>query len=391
MVKKSGMLFSPHTKHSGKVMGIDKVLARIIDCGRGSLFYRFANADGKIWLMPAHDLRTAMGLYQPSGRNGKLLKRLFPWLHRFRIVRKVIHAESLLCTLNDEPRLLLEKLFHTTHLDYAFFCGTPCVHQKITMQISKGKQVLGYCKFSENNAVIPLFQQEAKMLRDLEQAGTRDIPKALYCGQLRNGAWMFVQSTTKSPQSSVFHHWTSLHEEFLNRLYLCTQQQIEFEQSDYARRLNELMAHLDWLPKEVSEQQVTTASARLLERWSGKKVQFAAYHADFTPWNMFVEKGRLFVFDWEYAQRSYPMQLDRYHFFTQTAIFERHWKAEQIIQYMRSEEGKWMQADDYTAYLMDMIARFTVREEGKVAGDILLSMQLWSDLLTYLNKLAKAV
>ena len=364
----------------------DKVLAKIIDCGKGILFYRFANADGKIWLMPAKGLRTAMGLYQPSGRNGKLLKQWFPWLHRLRVVRKVIHAESLLCTLSQAPRLLLEKLFGTTNLEYAFFCGTPCVHQKITMQISEEKQVLGYSKFSEHDAVIHLFQREAKMLKELEQVGIRDIPKALYCGSLGNGVWMFVQSTIKTPQSKVIHQWTSLHEEFLNNLYQATQQYIEFEQSDFYQRLTELLAHLDWLPKEVEELQVTTAYSRLLKRWQGKRVQFAACHADFTPWNMFVEKGRLFVFDWEYAGRSYPMWLDRYHFFTQTAIFERHWQVEQILRYMHSEEGAWIQADDYSAYLMDMVARFTVREQGNVKGDMALSMQLWNALLAYLNK-----
>ena len=114
-------------------MNMENALSKILHRGCGERFYRFANADGKIWLMPAKGLRMAMGLYQPSGRNGKLLKRWFPLLHRFSMVRKVIHAESLMCTLSDEPLLLLEKLFCTTNLEYAFFCGTPCVHQKITM------------------------------------------------------------------------------------------------------------------------------------------------------------------------------------------------------------------------------------------------------------------
>ena len=53
---------------------------------------------------------------------------------------------------------------------------------------------------------------------------------------------------------------------------------------------------------------------------------------------------------------------------------------------MHSEEGAWIQADDYIAYLMDMIARFTIREQGNVKGDMALSMQLWNALLAYLNK-----
>lgn len=35
-------------------------------------------------------------------------------------------------------------------------------------------------------------------------------------------------------------------------------------------------------------------------------VEYGVYHADFTPWNMSVEEGQLFVFDWEYASLTYP-------------------------------------------------------------------------------------
>ena len=129
---------------------------------------------------------------------------------------------------------------------------------------------------------------------------------------------------------------------------------------------------------------VERAIRDIYNRWQGKEVTFSAYHADFTPWNMFVEKGELFVFDWEYAKMTYPPMLDRYHFFTQTAIFERHWTSQDIIRYIGSNEGKWINTDNYKAYLIEIIARFTLRERGKAEGDIAKSMTLWSDLLSFL-------
>ena len=99
---------------------------------------------------------------------------------------------------------------------------------------------------------------------------------------------------------------------------------------------------------------------------------------------MFVEKGELFVFDWEYAKMTYPPMLDRYHFFTQTAIFERHWHLEDIIRYINSDNGKWINTDSYKAYLIEIIARFTLREQGNVDGDIAKSMKLWNSLLSFL-------
>ena len=78
-------------------MQVDSILERFLIKGTGKHLYRFSNADNKTWLMPAHNMQVAMNLYQPSGRNGKIMKALFPWLHHLLIIRKIIHAESVYC------------------------------------------------------------------------------------------------------------------------------------------------------------------------------------------------------------------------------------------------------------------------------------------------------
>jgi len=367
-------------------MNIDGLLSLILSFGVGRPFYRFSNVDGKAWLMPARNMRVAMELYQPSGRNGKMVKRLFPWLQGIDFVRRVIHTETLRCDLNNEVRHLLEQLFGEKQIEFSIFCGTPSIHQKMTMQVNKEKRILGYCKFTESKEVAELFRGEVQVLNELERAGINGIPQCLYCGNLKEGIWLFVQSTVKSRRSKVLHEWTSLHESFLERLYQGTKKRVRFEESDYYHTLTDLKNHLEWLSQEVEKEQIVAAYHCLMEHWQGQTVDFVVYHADFTPWNMFAEGNDLFVFDWEYAKRSYPPQLDRYHFFTQTAIFERHWGAKEIIQYMQSEKGYWIDSCTYIAYLMDMIARFTIRERGRVQGGMTLSMKLWSDLLLHLNK-----
>lgn len=117
-------------------MQVDSILERFLIKGTGKHLYRFSNADGKTWLMPAHNMQVAMNLYQPSGRNGKMVKALLPRLHRLPLIRKVIHAKSVYYDINDELKRLFYQLFHEAEIDFSIFCGTPCVHQKITMQIS---------------------------------------------------------------------------------------------------------------------------------------------------------------------------------------------------------------------------------------------------------------
>lgn len=80
-----------------------------------------------------------------------------------------------------------------------------------------------------------------------------------------------------------------------------------------------------------------------------------------------------------------PTLLDRYHFFTQTAIFEKHWGGREIIGYMQSAKGNGWR-EKYKLYLIGVKARFTLREKGKMSGDMKRSFDIWLDILNFLNQ-----
>lgn len=362
------------------------LLSKLLCLEEGQFFYTFSNTDGKIWIMPAQNMQVAMNLYQPSSIKGKFLKFFFPYLHQVAFVRRVIKAERKACELQKELRDLLCAIFQTSDLEFAVFCGTPCIHQKITIQLSNGKRILGYCKVTNNKEITKLFYKEEEILKRLEKQGVKNIPKCLYCGKITEDKTLFVQSTTKTLKSQIPHEWNTLHKTFLEELHKRTLHKIPFEKSDYYQTLQNLQSHLDWLPQFMNRELIERTINRIINIHYEKQVEFSAYHADFTPWNMFVEKRKLFVFDWEYTQLTYPPQLDRYHFFTQTAIFKKHWNALEIIHYMESGKGHWIDRKRYVLYLLDVIARFTIREEGNVTEDIAKSFSLWMDLLEYLQK-----
>lgn len=367
-------------------MVIDTLWTRLMQPCHTKMLYRFSNADGKTWLIPARHMRVAMNLYQPSSRNGKLLKALFPFLHRIAPLRKAIHAETVYLDLKADLLKLLTDVFHTEDMEFAIFCGTPCVHQKWTLQLSSGNQLLGYCKITDNNAVGELFRKEAALLETLNRKGVANIPQSLFCGKVIENIQLFVQSTKKTGKSEVVHHWTALHEGFLNDLHLKTRHMILFEQSDYWQTLNQLLEHLDWLPMEIDRTMMAELVHKVYDEKKGRIMDYSVYHADFTPWNMFVESGKLFVFDWEYTRMSYPPGLDRYHFFTQSALFERHWQVDDLIAYLKSSRGSWINKKRYSMYLLDAIARFTIREHGMVKGAVVESMLFWNNILKALNK-----
>jgi hypothetical protein len=350
-------------------------------------FYRISNAEGKTWMMPARNMRVAMELYQPSGRNGKLLKRWFPWLHTLVPVRKALRVETVWYDLSEEMREGLETVFGTKDLECAVFFGTPCVHQKMTIQLSKGKRILGYCKVTGHEEVSDLFRREKRTLDTLQWMGVTDIPRCLYCGLSgEEGKMMFVQSTVKTLQSKAVRQWGKLQAEFVERMTQCTLRKLPFEETDYYRTLRELRGHLNWLPEGMDRTRTAKLCDRLLAKWQGQMVEFAACHGDFTPWNMLVEKGRLFVFDWEYARLTVPPRLDRYHFFTQTALFERHWRVEDFTRYLQSAQGNWVDREAYTCYLVDIIARYVLRAKGRVEPNVVSALRLYESLLVWLEE-----
>lgn len=138
-------------------MNIEQQLKQLLKWNEGETFYSFANAEGKRWWMPARHMAIAMNLYQPSGVKGKLLKEGLPWLHWNPIVRKVLHTERLQLKLGDELKELLERVFGQQDLEFAIFGGTPCVHQKITIQVSQKECILGYVKVTESEDIYQIL------------------------------------------------------------------------------------------------------------------------------------------------------------------------------------------------------------------------------------------
>ncbi len=348
-------------------------------------YYRITNADNKVWDLPSGSLPTAFALYQPSGWKGKMLKRLFSCVHMIPLARRLAHAELVDIQIADELKRECQRLFNNQELDFAFFYGTPSVHQKTTIQVYHKQHILGYCRLTEKKEVSELFKQEQIVLQELDRMKVKGAPKCLMNKCLTNGQYLFVQTTDKTLNSQPLHQWNDLTEAFVNQLYKATSKKTRFENTDFYATLQNVRRQQHWLTNSIDRDLYITLVDQLLERYQGAEVETVACHGDFTPWNMFVENGRLFVFDWEYAHLTYPKGLDKCHFFTQTAIFEQHLNAEQIINTLRSDE-KWAEPESLQMYLIDIIARYTLREKGIYDEAMNSCMKIWIELLIFTNK-----
>ena len=315
-------------------------LDNILDFTGGEKFYRFGNADGKYWIVPAKGMRTALNLYQPSGIKGKMVKMLLPWLHWLAPVRKAIKAQTINCRLNSELHSLLCKVFGVQEIEFAIFEGTPSASQKITIQTSRQDKLIGYCKISDDKRVIDLFEKEYNDLQWLNQKGIKGVPAALYYGKV-NDVFLFVQSTNKSKSSKIPHKLKKQHIEFVDKINKETSTEIPFEKSDFYKDVVYLESIFDNIRE--NEKAIFEQSIKHIREYyrTQDNNTFSFSHGDFTPWNMYLENRQLQVFDLEFATRTLPPRIDLIHFTLQTWILEDKLCAKKIHPKLETFKKKY--------------------------------------------------
>lgn len=337
-------------------------------------YWELRNSDGKHWIIPTKNANTALGIYQPSHWKGKLLKKILPLFGRIKGIYSLFPLVNM--PLDDILLKHLRELFPNHRLEFSIFLGTPSVHQKIVIQIFEGHNILGYAKVTDKDCIKQLFDHEELMLQELHEKGVKNVPLCLYNKTIDEERQLFVMTTEKNRHSMTEHSWTQWHEAFLDNLQEKTHKTVSFEDSDFAHSLRELSRRTEYMPKEARDV-ITRAIKQTSGEYQGKKCDMNVMHGDFTPWNMFKQNDHLYVFDWEYAQRTCPAGLDKWHFIIQSYIFEKHWNAKLISDFIFNKESKSADTGCLRMYLLSIISKYVCREEeGTLSEEIDIYVEL---------------
>lgn len=342
-------------------------------------YWELQNSDGKHWIIPTKNVYTALGIYQPSYWKGKLLKRILPLFGRI----KSIYSPFPLIEFPLDSIIVnrLKEIFPDHKLEFSLFLGTPSVHKKTVIQIFEGNKILGYAKISEKECIKQLFNHEETILQELNEKGIRHIPKCLFNQKIDENRTLFVMTTEKNGDSVIEHSWTERHEAFQEELRQKTHKSVLFEDSDFARLLKELSLRTGDMPYETASI-VTAAIKSTIAKFQGKLCDMSVMHGDFTPWNMLRQNNHLYVFDWEYAQRTCPMGLDKCHFFIQSYIFEKHWNTKQILEYLIYNRNL-TNTETLRMYLLVVLSIYVCRESE---GTTNVNIDTYLKLLTQLHE-----
>ncbi len=77
---------------------------------------------------------------------------------------------------------------------------------------------------------------------------------------------------------------------------------------------------------------------------NGISIMCALGHGDFTPWNMFLKKDNIAIYDWELADDTYPLAFDAFHFVIQKGIMleQKSWR--DIRKELNADVAPWLRA-----------------------------------------------
>lgn len=298
------------------------ILNQIVNCeGNNSAdeFLFIENKDKKQWYINKFYMAKAFEIYQPTSKNGKLVKALLPIFKNLKIIHRLLGIQQKRITLISPIYNTIQNYFKESDVHFSIFGGTPSVHQKVIVQIYNKDKILAYCKISESTEVGGLFDKECEILEYLQKCKIDNVPELIFRENV-DQYHLFCQSSVKNKNYIVNTRFEEVHFNFLIDMYKKSKSRAEFEDSAYRKMLDDLNSNIGRFEKK--DQLIINKAIKIIENLYEKKVvEVSMFHGDFTPWNMICELDQLKVFDFEYAQKFYPPLLDAYHFCLQTELF----------------------------------------------------------------------
>ncbi len=268
-----------------------------------------ARSNARWWIVPVGDARqTAAGLdlFHPMTPSAQLAKNTAAVLVRAGLGKLWRGRRISLSGLPDIDCRFTEEMAAC-----AYFTGTAGPHRKSTIQVmGLHGQIIGYAKISRNPFVRNYLGNEARFLRGIGELNLRtaDVPACLSFSDGEGHALLVTDSTgdvdNKSPRELTGRHLA----------FLCeVDARTRSGGADVAfGGLRDIHAVIAPLLTSVWNERLARGLAVLAP--DSAAIPACVAHGDFTPWNCFLRNGKLYVFDWEYADAGYPVGYDYAHF-----------------------------------------------------------------------------
>jgi hypothetical protein len=290
-------------------------------------FHYVNNPDGTVrWLFRAHTGdATYLELYNPNSLKGRLYKIGARLLTRGGLEGRVVSG-GFSAGFTDAD--LVDRWLGHRHdfKNIAVFSGTRGLDRKVVIALGRGGAVTHFLK-------VPLSENTGAMLRNelsvLDRVGGGLGPGVVVPRAVpgRGGALLVENIRPRRPRSGL--DLSERHEGFLRAMCARFVRTVVLGETSLYRELAARVSSLSQLALPGSpgfRRQATlireTATELIARLPVACRIPVSLGHGDFTPWNMFVGRRSLHVYDWELACEA-PLLSDLFHFVCQTGVLVR--------------------------------------------------------------------
>lgn len=287
-------------------------------------FCIFDNAGNIRWLFP-EDLKkpTFLSLYNTSTLKGKIYKLLMHIAFLFHL-QKYFTSTSIEFTLNEKISFLLKKLNINS---FSIFTGTPGENRKVVIEANNTRGTLFFIKVPVTKSAKKLIKTESLNLESISHLDMKKtiVPTVSYFDE------EYLAITNIKPKMKVIDKigLIDIHFESFFEIYSKTVKTIVFTETEYFKESQKYIEVLDsTVENDIDPLLVKKihTNLKLLSKsiTSAQVINVSLAHCDFTPWNMYVTKTKLFVYDWEMGRNDAPLLFDFFHYIFQTEVLVTH-------------------------------------------------------------------
>ncbi len=275
-------------------------------------FYYITNRDQTIrWIWPTGN-KTPKFLTFYAATN--LKSHLFIWLC------KAIYAFGLQRLFFKQVSLIKgnfkEKLGLCNETDWAMFTGTPGPNRKalIACQCKEGKSLFLKLSVGQNAASLLLREYASLNICKELALDSAYTPEPLEV----TANWLKLSALEPGSRSLKLNH---IHLNFLKELRRKTKLARPLKDVTFWKQCLSKLRTLDL----SSNENIPRAMKRKIQWFLAKVnenqvVELNYAHGDFTPWNCYINKGKVAIYDLELAQNNMPLGFDAFHFVVQKGI-----------------------------------------------------------------------
>ena len=284
-----------------------------------SQFNYINNPDGTIrWIYPKRAKRpTFLEFYSASSWKANAFVMITKAAFRLGL-RRFIQAGTF--SISHKHPLRIESIGSGISFDnYSLFTGTVGPNRKVLMELNLKGKTTHFVKIPlKKNNSSGLVENEMNVITRWRKHKLLNLEVPVTQYHPHEGS--LAISSIKPDNSKRETTFTNRHAMALEEMYK-ESTEIKLSESSYWDAIQhqlQQLKHDDRIPEhsEIAEQLRKLAST--FDPDMSLKTSLA--HMDFTPWNMYVNSKKLFVYDWELSRPGVPLLFDLFHFIYSSEI-----------------------------------------------------------------------